>query len=65
MASASSAEEKNAPDHEMTDETLEDNGSSEEEESKTRSLQKLKATLPSSFKEKSTAPRVFVILEAA
>ena len=49
----------------MTDESaqIEDNGSSGDEECKTQSLQKMKATLPRSFEEKTTAPRVFVILE--
>ena len=52
----------------MTDEWVEDNGSSAEEETKTsatRSLQPMKATLPSTFEQRQTAPRVFVILEAA
>ena len=61
---------KNAPeasDSEMSedDQTIEDCGSSAEEESKTRSLQPLKAKLPSSFEEKQKAPRIFIILEAA
>mmetsp|Transcript_4080 Transcript_4080/g.4996 ORF Transcript_4080/g.4996 Transcript_4080/m.4996 type:complete len:82 (-) Transcript_4080:148-393(-) len=56
-----------SPDHEMTssDEQIEDDGSSAEEECKTKSLQPLKAALPSTFEKKQTAPRVFVILEAA
>ena len=58
---------KNQEDSEMTDMTVEvsDDGSSAEEESKTRSLQPMKASLPSSFEQKQRAPRVFVILEAA
>ena len=39
------------PEYEMTseDDQVEDDGSSAEEESKTRSLQPLKASLPSTF----------------
>ena len=48
-----------------SDDQFEDDGSSAEEEAKTKSLQKMKATLPSSFDQKQRAPRVFVILEAA
>lgn len=47
---------KNAPvatvEDMSSDETIEDNGSSAEEEAKVRSLQKMKATLPSSFDAK-------------
>ncbi len=58
---------KNQEDSEMTDMTVEvsDDGSSAEEESKSRSLQPMKASLPSTFEQKQKAPRVFVILEAA
>ena len=47
----------------LSDEEIEDNGSSEEEQRKT--LQKLRPRLPRTFDEKETWPRVFVILEAA